>query len=1072
VEPPPVFPPGEERRLVTVLFADVCGSTQLGERSDPEDLRALLGAFFSLAREVVEEHGGRLEKFIGDAVMAIFGLPLAHEDDPARGVGAGLDLRDRVREDPTLGHRLPIRIGVHSGEVVATLDASAADFLVTGDAVNTAARLQQAAEPWEVLVSERTVRAAHSRFVWEATGVVEARGKEGGVPARRAVARADAPHMVRPPLVDRADDLQLLTLAAGRAFGEPRPYLVTILAPAGTGKTRLAEEFLAGPLRRLSGEARIIVVRCQPCGEVPSCSPVRSLLLGLLDLPDGTDPARVRLSLREWLREAHEDGADQLAELLLGSVGEGNVGSANLSAILGAWRVAIELAASRRPLVLVADDLHAATDTFIALLEHVIAPAAAVPLLGIVLARTELLDRRPEWGAGHRNVMTLALGPLPDPDMASLVAGQLDDPSPALVQQVVERSAGNPFFAVELARALREPAGPAPSPTVRGRGPVLPDTVQGTLLARIDLLPAAARRLLQVGAVLGARFSVAAACAIDPMLEADVPAALSALERHDLVSSAPGSVVVFRHALVQDTAYETLTRKDRVALHAAAARWIDAEGRAKGDGLAEVIAYHWYRAATLARPGSVLGPDGIAGEAVRWLRRAAAVDLRRWASPEAAGHLRQALEIAPPEEQPALHEGIGDAIQRADEAISAYETALRLLRAARGQADAELRLVGKLILVHARTQGAVARRITDAEMAELVERGATLARQSVGRESIARYLIACGFLPYWRAGGDGAMPREEAEVRRRDTERGLRLAHDIGHVDLESCALDALAGIAQSLGLHREARHHARRRLSLGGELDLAERLDAGAFVAWESCLLGDYGDALEVTARELSLVELPLRLISVVHLLSWRAHAAAMVGDAEAALSAARGARNAWDETGRGPAAYAVHGFLAALEISRERGDDPAVADWGRTVEAVCAPLAPSSFAHAAAHIARLDRESLMADVDHPVALGERSHLVERALNACLDHGWLPRRRSLEHLLSEARRQGLRPLAAQAHRGLGLHGARSQLRLAHRMAAAMGRGPLAGSIERELAALTPSTHKQPVRTAGGGGSR
>ncbi|HEX6128803.1 MAG TPA: adenylate/guanylate cyclase domain-containing protein, partial [Candidatus Limnocylindria bacterium] len=1020
---------------------------------------------------------GRLEKFIGDAVMAVFGLPVAHDDDPARGVAAGLDLRDRVRSVGALRERLPIRIGIHTGEVVATRDAAAADFLITGDAVNTAARLQQAAAPWEVLVSERTARATGSRFAWEAPEDLDLRGREEGVPARHLAGRASAPQPSRPPLVDRVDDLRLLDLAATRAFGERRPYLVTVLAPAGTGKTRLAEEFVARvEAGGFAPAVRVAFVQCLSCGEEPSCSPVRSLLLRLLDLPDAADASQLDMRLRQWLGASGHADPDRLADLLLGSAGEGAVLSANLPAILGGWRVALELAAAERPLLLVADDLHATTDTFIALLEHAIAPAAEVPLLGLVLARTELLDRRPDWAAGHRNAMTLALAPLPELEMSRLVAAQLSDASPDVVRRIVARAGGNPFFAGELIRAL---SGPAASPSrlaVNAAGPDLPDTVQGTLLARIDLLPASARRMLQVGSVFGARFTAEGVSAVEPALAVDALVALEALEaleKHDLVAATPGGALAFRHALVQEAAYQTLTRRDRGALHAAAARWIEANGRGREDQLAEVIGFHWHQAATLMRAAAETAPDELTAEAVAWLRRAAEVDVRRWAGAEAVTHLRHALEIAPDEEVAAiLLERIGDVVQRGDDSVEAYEASLERLPAGPSAADDELRLIGKLILVHARTQGAMGRRIPASEMAELVARGSELMQRSGDPQARARYLIACGFLPYWQAGGDGAGSQEDAAARRRDTERGLRLAREADDDDLQSIALDALSGIAQSLGQHREAREHARRRLELGDRLGLGERLDACAFVAWESCLLGDYLDALEVTARGLQLVDGPIGLLSVVHMLSWRAHAASMVGADEVALEAARSARQSWEETGRGPAAYAVHGFLAGVEVARRRGDLGETKRWSDLIDAVCTPLPPASFARAALHVAELDREALLDDVSRPAALGERSHLVERALNACLDRGWLPGRHVLDHLLREAERQSLRPLAAQVHRGLGLQGSRTHLGIGRRLAEEMGAAPLVARIDDGLATGEGQHHEAWAGTAGGGGTQ
>ena len=256
----------EERRLVTVLFADVTGSTALGESIDPEALRGLLARFFRAAQEIVQSHGGTVEKFIGDAVMAVFGLPQAHGDDAARAINAALQLRDRVRDDPALGERLPIRLGINTGEVVASRQPdSAGDFLVTGDAVNVAARLQQSAEPWAIVAGERTVRAAGGGFQFGPLVRQEARGKSLEVHAAVVLGRLESHLRQRLPLVGRDGDLAQLRLVAQRAVGERRPFLVTLLAPAGTGKTRLLEELLDGR-DGIAREARVAIAQCLPYG--------------------------------------------------------------------------------------------------------------------------------------------------------------------------------------------------------------------------------------------------------------------------------------------------------------------------------------------------------------------------------------------------------------------------------------------------------------------------------------------------------------------------------------------------------------------------------------------------------------------------------------------------------------------------------------------------------------------------------------------------------------------------------------------------------------------------------------
>ena len=344
----------EERRLVTILFADVVGSTALGEALDPEDVRALLTRLFAIARDAIEQHGGRVEKFIGDAVMAVFGLPAAHEDDAARALNAALDLRDRVRADPALSSRVPIRLGVNGGEVIATRDASAVEFLVTGDPVNTAARLQQGAEPWSIVVGERTVRAVAERFRFGPPLAIEAKGKSAPLQARELLGLATEPaRRRRGRIVGRDADLDQLELVARRTIDERRPFLVSVVAPAGVGKSRLLEEFLD----HLDPDVRVAIAQCLPYGQRLTYWPMRAILLSIVELSDDSTPEQVRAALVAWLRNANEPEAERTAEQLAATIGASEIEGDRI-ALFSAWRRLIELAAERAPLVLVVEDLH------------------------------------------------------------------------------------------------------------------------------------------------------------------------------------------------------------------------------------------------------------------------------------------------------------------------------------------------------------------------------------------------------------------------------------------------------------------------------------------------------------------------------------------------------------------------------------------------------------------------------------------------------------------------------------------------------------------------------------------
>ena len=558
----------EERRLVTILFADVRGSTELGESLDPEDLRALLGRYYAIAREVVEDYGGTIEKFIGDAVMAVFGLPVAHGDDPERALRAALDLRDRVRDDPRLGERLPIRLGISSGEVVARRDAAAdQDFLITGDPVNVAARLQQGADAWAILVADRTATAAGG-FRFGPVFGLDAKGKTTAVPARSLLGRAETARR-RTPMIGRDADLMQLELVARRAFGERRPFLVSIVAPAGTGKTRLLEA-LVDRLPELAENTTIAIAQCLPYGQRLTYWPLRAVLHRFTGTTDDTPPDRQRSMTEAWLHDRGVADGPAIAASLLATVGAADLEVPDRSAMFGAWRTAVEAAASVGPVALVLEDLHWSSDSLLDLIDSIVQPRSDLPILVVALARPELLDRRPAWSGGRRNALSLALDPLPAPDVARLVEHLVEGASEEVVRAVVERADGNPFYAGEIARALVEQVGAGLDPAaVRGALQRLPDTVQATVLARLDLLEPADRRMLQVGAVFGRSFLPSGVAVIEPALAETGEEIAERLLDRDLVRPASQGEVAFRHILIREVAYGMLPRAERARLHAA-----------------------------------------------------------------------------------------------------------------------------------------------------------------------------------------------------------------------------------------------------------------------------------------------------------------------------------------------------------------------------------------------------------------------------------------------------------------------------------------------------------------------
>jgi class 3 adenylate cyclase/tetratricopeptide (TPR) repeat protein len=904
----------EERRLVTILFSDVAGSTALGEELDPEDLRALLGRYYAIAKEVVAEHGGTLEKFIGDAVMAVFGLPTAHGDDAVRAIAAAEQLRDRVRADPRLGEQLPIRIGLNTGEVVATRDASSGDFLVTGDAVNTAARLQQLAEPWSVVCGERTASAAAGQFTFGPAVELAAKGKRAPLRAVPVLGRAAARGRVRMPLFGRDGDLAQLELVAGRVLTDRRPFLVSVIAPAGTGKSRLLEEFL-DRLESRAPDAQVAIAQCLPYGQRLTYWPLRAVLYRLIGAGEDAAPAEVREAIARWLERNDVPGRAEVAPLLAATVGAGEEEVLDRAALFAAWRTVVEVAARDQPLVVVFEDLHWSSDSLLDLVEFVMQPRGSTAVLMIALTRPELLDRRPTWGGGKRNHLALSLEPLADDAVTQLVEHLLEAHEPEVIEKIVQRAEGNPFYAGELVRAFMERGGAIDA---------LPDTVQATVLARLDGLGEDERRLVQLGAVFGRSFRPSGVAALAPELGSRAADVCESLVEKDLIRPSGADGFVFRHILIREVAYQTLPRASRATLHAAAAGWIEAGSAGREEAVAELIAFHYREAASLV---SAAGTDDPAAAAIRrsavhWLRRAADAALAGAANVEAARHLRAALELAEPAELADLYERLGDAFSDATGAEEAYRSALKLTDEARDP-DRALRLLGGILNVLTRTSGSVANRPEDAEMDALRARGAALLARATEPLARARYHVAEGFYAFWVA-SDAVPTAEQIATSEDHARRGLEIARAIDDIGLQSAALDALSAAMMQRSDWAGCRELTRSRLALGPRLDLTEKMDAYAVIAWASIALGDLDESLRSSREGLALIQPGQVPAWALHLVAWRLYALGLRGTWQEVPATADRARELWIESGRIAAGYALRGFLAARDVALAQRNDP----------------------------------------------------------------------------------------------------------------------------------------------------
>ena len=1015
----------DERRIVTVLFADVTGSTALGETLDPEDLRALLARYYSIAREVVDAHGGTVEKFIGDAVMAVFGLRRAHGDVAVRALSAALELRDRVKSDSRLGDKMPIRLGVNTGEVVASRDPAGDDFLVTGDAVNVAARLQQQAQPWSVVAGERTVRAAHGEFRFGPAQLIEAKGKSEPLSASEVLARSHAA-TGRTPIFGRDADLAQLELVARRAFDEERAFLVTIIAPAGTGKTRLLEEFLTR-LPNFAANSRVAIAQCLPYGQRLTYWPLRAVLFRTLGIDEDAPAADVRARIDAWLTAANAEDAQQIGDLLASTVGAGDKETPDRGALFGAWRSFIEIASRETPLVVAVEDLHWSSDTLLDLFELVLQPRGQSRALLIALARPELLDRRPAWGSGRRNHISIELEPLDDNATSQLVRTLAEGSPNELVSAVVERAEGNPFFAGEIINTVLEHVRTFDDPLQLAAALArLPDTVQATVLARLDALPDDEREVLRVASVFGRSFRPAGVSALlgERSATMDAGDACERLSERDLIRPTGADGYAFRHILIREVAYSTLPRTARAQLHGAAGAWLEERAAGREEAFAELIAYHYREAASLATAMELDNAVQLRESAKTWLVKATQTALAVAASIEAREHVVAAIELASREDLPELYELSGDVELAGNPSIQNYEKALELGRAAGRPPDFLLRVLAKQLMVETRSQGSVATRRSEEQVADMRAQGRALYERANDAQARAIYLTADAFYPFWLRATDRTPT--EGDIARGETsaKEAIGLARQLDDLNIQSAALDALASFSQDRGDWKEARRVARERIAMGSRLALLERVDAYAVATWDSVIMGDLAQADEISSAAMAILQPGQAPEWTLHLMAWRTVALLFYGKWDAALSAIDQGMRLWLDTGRPSAGYAQRGFLAGLIIARARRDAGHASTYASVVESIDSSFEADSRFAIVREFVRDDVAAVAAALATPsgrlgASFGYESQ--QMLVSICNDADVRIDQEALSRGLNSARGSNAVLLEAEILRGLGL---------------------------------------------------
>jgi class 3 adenylate cyclase/tetratricopeptide (TPR) repeat protein len=645
--------PREERKVVTVLFADLVGFTSRSEQLDPEDVRAFLSPYYARLRTELERFGGTVEKFIGDAVMALFGAPVAYEDDPERAVRAALAIRDWVVEQEA---GLQLRIAVNTGEVLVALGAQTTqgEGMASGDVVNTTARLQTAAPVNGILVGETTYRATSQVITYRVAEPVTAKGKTEPVQAWEALeARSrfgvDLASAKRTPLVGRTHELGVLTDALARVRRERSPQLVTIVGVPGIGKSRLVAELF----RTVADDPSELIYwrqgRSLPYGDGITFWALGEMVKAQAGILETDPPEEAERKLRVSTTEIIPAVADAqwieghlrpLAGLSSDSEARGN----RREEAFTAWRRFFEALAEKGPLVLVFEDLHWADDNLLDFVEHLIDWASGVPMLIICGARPELFERHPAWGGTTRDSTRLTLSPLSDDDTAQLISSLSERPVMAVETQqaLLTRAGGNPLYAEQYVRMLSE----------RGDAevPPMPETVQGIIAARLDALPKEEKSLLQNAAVLGKVFWLGALIQEGVLDHRTAEMRLHALERKDFVQRARRSSVAneaeyaFLHVLVRDVAYGQIPRGRRAEQHGLAAEWIGALGRTEDH--AEMLAHHYLSALELRRAvGQPMDP-AFAERALASLSEAGDRALSLNAYTGAASFYQSALELA------------------------------------------------------------------------------------------------------------------------------------------------------------------------------------------------------------------------------------------------------------------------------------------------------------------------------------------------------------------------------------------------------------------------------------------
>jgi len=836
----------EERRKATVVFADLSGYTAVAERMDPEAVKSFVDRALRRLGQEVLRYGGRVDKYIGDNVMAVFGAPVAHEDDPERGVRAGLAMQAAMEEinqeiAADAGASFSLRVGVNSGDVLA--GQVGAGYTVIGDAVNVAARLQAAARPGTVTVGEMTHRLTSGAIEYEELEPLALKGKAEPVPAWEAI-RVLVPGpgfrgaRLSAPLIGREYESELLVSLFDRVVRESRPHLVTVIGQAGLGKSRLLRE-LATQIGEREQKAAFRVGRCPAYGAGLAYWALGEIIRGQFEIVD-TDASEVAWAkllrgVETVVSDAETDepperlaatiarplGIEPAAEHASAVAPDPDDPQQTRDRLFSAVRSLVEAASRRWPVVIAIEDIHWADEGMLDLIEY-LARWVRGPALILCLARDELLDRRPGWGGGRRNATTIALEPLAQDETQELVSALLpngdgvESDGGELIPLVAERSAGNPLFAEEIVNRIRE----------EGERDVetLPESVHAVLAARLDSLSVPERRVLQHAAVVGQTFWEGSLSGLEDEEGIDLQDALATLQEKDLVVPTAGSRLAgeheyaFKHVLIRDVAYSTLPKAVRARKHAHVGAFIEDRAADRSDGVVGMVADHYGRAAALGADAGVAQGELelINRKALSALEAAGDAAASLYSNQEAAGHYEQALSLRrefDPRTRARIAEKLGD-------------VALRL-----GRVDQSTELWGQCLEFHRREEDL-------ARVGDLHRKiGAGLWHKGDREGSIAHYQKGIDLLKDGPPCLELVRLYEEAASLYMHTgdnmlaiyasEKALRLAERLGEHAAASRAHGIFGRVFGRIGDSQRARQNLEQSVELARESDPAEAVRA-----------------------------------------------------------------------------------------------------------------------------------------------------------------------------------------------------------------------------------------------------